>query len=171
MSNRTAVDAAVETAYGYIGTPYVFGGGDLDGPTQGGFDRAGFSRRVVYVACGKDIGRVFTTQLRQCRIREAGETAEAGDLLFWIHPDNPIQAIRHQVLYTGLMTVIGTVPSGLAVPGVAFKSAFSMVSGSVFGDQTIAEDLLTVTAGRDNPVIAQPPYGNPHWYDHGGQGD
>lgn len=160
IDSMGAAEQAVEIAYGYVGTPYVFGGGDLDGPTCGGFDRAGFSRRVIYAACGKDIGRDFTVQLSQCRIREAGETAEAGDLLFWIYPDNPIQSIHHQVFYTGLMTVIGTLPADLAVSGIAFKPAFSAVGGSVFGDQTITEDLLTVTASRNNPVIAQPPYGN-----------
>ena len=46
-SPRSAAERAVEIAFGYIGLPYVFAAGDLDGPTSGGFDRAGFTRRVV----------------------------------------------------------------------------------------------------------------------------
>lgn len=42
MNELAAVDRAVEAAYGYLGLPYVFAGGDLTGPTGGGFG----SRRV-----------------------------------------------------------------------------------------------------------------------------
>lgn len=41
LPNNT--ERAVEIAFGYIGLPYVFAGGDLDGPTNGGFDRHSLS--------------------------------------------------------------------------------------------------------------------------------
>jgi hypothetical protein len=65
-SREAGGDRAVEIAFGYIGLPYVFAGGDLDGPTNGGFDRAGFSRRVVYAASGIDIGRTLAEQINYC---------------------------------------------------------------------------------------------------------
>lgn len=54
-------DAPVSTAYGqkavakaksYLGLPYVYGGGDWNGPTNGGFDCSGLMMAVVYDATG-----------------------------------------------------------------------------------------------------------------------
>jgi hypothetical protein len=138
-------DAAVEAAYQYIGEPYVFAGGDLHGPTSGGFSRAGFLRRVVYAAAGIDIGQTFVDQLSHCTPRADGETAQAGDILFWNNPGSAIQPIRHAALYTGMMTVIGTDPRGL-------------VAGTVFEDHPIDSELLVVRPDSDL-IIATPPYG------------
>ncbi|SKH88404.1 NlpC/P60 family protein [Mycobacteroides abscessus] len=138
-------DAAVEAAYQYIGEPYVFAGGDLQGPTSGGFSRAGFLRRVVYAAAGIDIGQTFADQLRHCTPRATGETAQAGDILFWKNPGSAMQPIRHAALYTGVMTVIGTDLRGL-------------VDGAVFQDHPIDGELLVVRPDSDL-IIATPPYG------------
>lgn len=74
VPDNSAPEHAVEIAYSYLGLPYVFGGGDLDGPTNGGFDRAGFTRRVVYAATGTDIGRTLDVQLDRCARLPAGRS-------------------------------------------------------------------------------------------------
>lgn len=86
VPDNSAPEHAVEIAYSYLGLPYVFGGGDLNGPTNGGFDRAGFTRRVVYAATGTDIGRTLDVQLDRCTRLPAGDIAQPGDILFWTSP-------------------------------------------------------------------------------------
>lgn len=114
--NSAAPEHAVEIAYSYLGLPYVFGGGDLDGPTNGGFDRAGFTRRVVYAATGTDIGRTLDVQLDRCTRLPAGEIAQPGDILFWTSPGG-FQRVHQQAFYTGMMTVIALIPEDLVTPG------------------------------------------------------
>lgn len=43
---------AVAAAKKWLGTPYVWGGGDIHGPTGGGFDCSGLTLNVVYAATG-----------------------------------------------------------------------------------------------------------------------
>ncbi|BEL41970.1 NlpC/P60 family protein [Mycobacteroides abscessus] len=162
MNELAAVDRAVEAAYGYLGLPYVFAGGDLTGPTGGGFDRAGFIRRVVYAAAGTDIGRTLDTQLNNCAPLASGERADPGDVLFWIDPSNRMQKCYHQAFYTGLMTVISAVPRDLAEPGTKFDARQSRgILGSVFHEQEIDVELLTAHAPAESGpyvIIARPPY-------------
>ncbi|MDQ2851172.1 MAG: peptidoglycan DD-metalloendopeptidase family protein [Actinomycetota bacterium] len=47
--------AAVAEAKKWLGTPYVWGGGGVNGPTGGGFDCSGLVQDVVYVATGKKL--------------------------------------------------------------------------------------------------------------------
>ncbi|MFA4085270.1 peptidoglycan endopeptidase [Mycobacteroides salmoniphilum] len=165
----SAADLAVTTAYEYLGLPYVFFGGDLQGPAGGGFDRAGFTRRVVFVATGIDIGQTLDGQLRNCAPLGAGEAARPGDVLFWVDPSNPMQKCYHQAFYTGFLTVIASIPKVLAEPGAAFELRHSRaIQGAVFHEQTIDISLLTAQAERsDNQphlVIARPPYTSPLGY-------
>lgn len=159
----SAADLAVTTAYEYRGLPYVLFGGDLQGPTGGGFDRAGFTRRVVFVATGVDIGQTLDGQLRNCTPLAPGEAARPGDVLFWIDPSNPMQKCYHQAFYTGFLTVIASIPKVLAEPGAAFELRHSRaIQGAVFHEQTIDISLLTAQAERGDKqpylIIARPPY-------------
>lgn len=165
VPDNSAPEHAVEIAYSYLGLPYVFGGGDLDGPTNGGFDRAGFTRRVVYAATGTDIGRTLDVQLDHCTRLPAGEAAQPGDILFWTSPGG-IQRVYGQALYTGMMTVIALIPEDLVTPGAPFDTrVIASVSGTVFHEQTVELDMITAKpkAGPDKPdlIIARPPYSKP----------
>ncbi|MEM6107455.1 peptidoglycan endopeptidase [Mycobacterium sp. 050272] len=160
--NSAAPEHAVEIAYSYLGLPYVFGGGDLDGPTNGGFDRAGFTRRVVYAATGTDIGRTLDVQLDRCTRLPAGEIAQPGDILFWTSPGG-FQRVHQQAFYTGMMTVIALIPEDLVTPGAPFDTrVIASVMGTVFHEQTVERDLITTKPpdGPDKPeiIIARPPY-------------
>lgn len=73
-SGNSPAERAVEIAYNYLGLPYVFAGGDLDGPTNGGFDRAGLTRHIVYATTGTDIGRTLDAQLDHCARLPAGRS-------------------------------------------------------------------------------------------------
>lgn len=162
MNEQTTGDRAVEIAFDYIGLPYVFAGGNLDGPTGGGFDRAGFTRRVVYAASGVDIGRTLDDQLDQCTRLPDGAIAQPGDILFWTAPGG-YQRVYQQAFYTGMMTVIALTPQDLVTPGAAFDTRLSAsVSGTVFHEQTVDVDLITAKApaGPDarELIIARPPY-------------
>lgn len=162
-SPQTVGERAAEIAFDYIGLPYVFAAGDLDGPTSGGFDRAGFTRRVIYATTGTDIGRTLDEQLRHCERLPAGEMAQPGDILFWTDPSNPYQNVYHQAFYTGMMTVIALTPEDLANSGAAFELRLSArVQGTLFHEQTIGADLITaqppVGSAKSELIIARPPY-------------
>ncbi len=162
VPDNSAPEHAVEIAYSYLGLPYVFGGGDLDGPTNGGFDRAGFTRRVVYAATGADIGRTLDVQLDRCTRLPAGEIAQPGDILFWTSPGG-FQRVHQQAFYTGMMTVIALIPEDVVTPGAPFDTrVIAAVMGTVFHEQTVERDLITAKppAGPDKPeiIIARPPY-------------
>ena len=148
-------ERAVELAYGYVGMPYVFAGGDLNGPTGGGFDRAGFVRRIVYEVSGVDLGHTLRDQLDRCRRLSLGAVAAPGDLLFWRDPavpENPASPLLrhseffHQALYTGMLTVIDCpVHRGQRT----------------FDERSVTLEDITVRvaeSGRPQIVIARPPY-------------
>lgn len=73
----------VEAAHEWLGTPYVFGGGGPQGPSNGGFDEAGFTSAAVSAASAGTI-TLPTTVEQQWEIgTEIPLTkAQAGDLVF-----------------------------------------------------------------------------------------
>lgn len=78
-------------AYGerWIGTPYVWGGGDVNGPTSGGFDCSGLTLYAVYHASGGQIRLPHYTQAQQDHASAAvvpfAQRAR-GDLIFFTAP-------------------------------------------------------------------------------------
>lgn len=57
--------AVIEHAARWIGTPYVWGGGDVHGPTGGGFDCSGLTLYALYHASGGRIRLPHYTQAQQ----------------------------------------------------------------------------------------------------------
>ncbi|MEU2032577.1 C40 family peptidase [Nocardia amamiensis] len=57
--------AVIEHGSRWIGTPYVWGGGDTTGPTSGGFDCSGLTLYAVYHASGGRIRLPHYTQAQQ----------------------------------------------------------------------------------------------------------
>jgi peptidoglycan DL-endopeptidase CwlO len=104
-----AAARAIEAAKRWLGTPYAWGGGGIDGPTAGeggavGFDCSGLMLHAYHQA-GITLPRVSWQQYT------AGQhvplaAAQPGDLLFWAHdPSNPA-SIHHVALYLGNNEVI-----------------------------------------------------------------
>ncbi|MFC7448828.1 NlpC/P60 family protein [Rhodococcus daqingensis] len=73
----------VEAALRYLGLPYVWGGGNINGPSGGGFDCSGLTSYAVYAATG-DLLKLPRTSETQWHVGEEIPLAEArpGDLLF-----------------------------------------------------------------------------------------
>ncbi|MFE3192898.1 peptidoglycan DD-metalloendopeptidase family protein [Nocardia sp. NPDC059240] len=67
----------------WLGTPYVFGGGGAGGPSNGGFDQAGFTAAAVFAASGgsKTLPGTAEQQWEQGTDVEL-INAKAGDLVF-----------------------------------------------------------------------------------------
>ncbi|MGW4369199.1 C40 family peptidase [Nocardia takedensis] len=94
--------AVIEHASRWTGTPYVWGGGDTDGPTGGGFDCSGLTLYAVYHASGGQIRLPHYTQAQQdhptARV-VAFDQRQPGDLIFFTAPGD---ADSHHVgIYLG----------------------------------------------------------------------
>ncbi|WP_283780214.1 C40 family peptidase [Nocardia sputi] len=81
--------AVIEHGARWIGTPYVWGGGDVNGPTGGGFDCSGLTLYAVYHASGGRIRLPHYTQAQQdhpsAQIVPFAQRAP-GDLIFFTAP-------------------------------------------------------------------------------------
>ncbi len=62
-----AASSIVEQAKVWLGTPYVWGGGGLSGPTKGGLDCSGLVRLALYAATGIELPRTADQQARDPR--------------------------------------------------------------------------------------------------------
>lgn len=81
--------AVIAAAQRWIGTPYVWGGGNQDGPTGGGFDCSGLTLYALYQASGGGIRLPHYTQAQQdhalAQIVPFAQKAP-GDLIFFTAP-------------------------------------------------------------------------------------
>ncbi|MFD6061914.1 C40 family peptidase [Rhodococcus wratislaviensis] len=71
----------VESAVRYLGLPYVWGGGTIDGPSGGGFDCSGLTSFAVHAAAGITLPRTSETQWNIGQ-EIPMDQARPGDLLF-----------------------------------------------------------------------------------------
>ncbi|MEU6559267.1 C40 family peptidase [Nocardia nova] len=94
--------AVVEAARRWTGTPYVWGGGDRDGPTNGGFDCSGLTLYAIYQASGGRISLPHYTQSQQdspgARI-VSFDQRQPGDLIFFTSPGE--SESHHVAVYAG----------------------------------------------------------------------
>lgn len=81
--------AVIAHAQRWMGTPYVWGGGDTSGPTSGGFDCSGLTLYAVYHASGGQIRLPHYTQAQQdhpsAQVVPFAQR-EPGDLIFFTAP-------------------------------------------------------------------------------------
>lgn len=81
--------AVIAAAQRWIGTPYVWGGGDQNGPTSGGFDCSGLTLYAIYQASGGQLRLPHYTQAQQdhtaAQVVPYAER-EPGDLIFFTEP-------------------------------------------------------------------------------------
>ncbi|MDF3312685.1 NlpC/P60 family protein [Rhodococcus sp. T2V] len=71
----------VESAIRYLGLPYVWGGGNIDGPSGGGFDCSGLTSFAIHAATGITLPRTSETQWNIGQ-EIPMDQARPGDLLF-----------------------------------------------------------------------------------------
>ncbi|MDV7243657.1 MULTISPECIES: NlpC/P60 family protein [Rhodococcus] len=71
----------VESAVRYLGLPYVWGGGNVNGPSGGGFDCSGLTSFAVHAAAGIALPRTSETQWNVGQ-EIPMDQARPGDLLF-----------------------------------------------------------------------------------------
>jgi cell wall-associated NlpC family hydrolase len=101
----------VLAAQRWIGAPYVWGGGDVTGPTGGGFDCSGLVLNAVYTASGGQI-RLPHNAAAQSQLATPVTTSQLqpGDLLFFA---NSAAAPPHHVgIYIGNSQMIDSPDSG-----------------------------------------------------------
>lgn len=87
MQNGPGVQqsAVVRAAAGELGTPYVWGGGGANGPSNGGFDCSGLTQFAYHQAYGITIPRVAEGQRLAAQSISASQAAP-GDLVFFGAP-------------------------------------------------------------------------------------
>ncbi|MEV0766263.1 C40 family peptidase [Nocardia sp. NPDC050435] len=94
--------AVIDAAQRWIGTPYVWGGGDQTGPTKGGFDCSGLTLYAIVHASGGRILLPHYTQAQQdhptATIVPFAERAP-GDLIFMTAPGD--RDSHHVGIYYG----------------------------------------------------------------------
>ncbi|MFB8004887.1 C40 family peptidase [Nocardia sp. NPDC056000] len=94
--------AIIAAAQKWIGTPYVWGGGDQNGPTGGGFDCSGLTLYALYQASGGRIRLAHYTQAQQDDPAAQVilfEQRQPGDLIFFTSPGQ--SSSHHVVIYYG----------------------------------------------------------------------
>lgn len=122
------------------GTPYAWGGGDADGPTQGisdgggpadqhgdfnkvGFDCSGLMLHA-YANAGVTLPRVSRDQYHAGAKLPVAK-AQPGDLLFWAYDETNPSTIHHVAMYVGNGQIVEARQSGTLVHtrAVAFDEA------------------------------------------------
>ena len=112
VSDSSQVEAVIARAQSQIGTPYVWGGGDANGPTTGvnggsvsGFDCSGL---VLYAFAAAGVALPHYTGYQYQRGTQVpANEAQRGDLLFWGPGGN-----QHVAIYLGDGTMIEAPQSG-----------------------------------------------------------
>lgn len=112
VSDSSQVEAVIARAQSQIGTPYVWGGGDANGPTTGvnggsvsGFDCSGL---VLYAFAAAGVALPHYTGYQYQRGTQVpASEAKRGDLLFWGPGGN-----QHVAIYLGDGTMIEAPQAG-----------------------------------------------------------
>ncbi len=76
-----AVGGVVEAGLKFLGLPYVWGGGNINGPSMGGFDCSGLTSYAIHAATGVTLPRTSETQWG-VGVEIPLDQAQPGDLLF-----------------------------------------------------------------------------------------
>lgn len=151
-STSGIVNAALE----WLGTPYSWGGGNVDGPTEGfaqgagivGFDCSSLVQNAVYGATGTLLPRTAAEQARVVQEVDLRD-AQAGDLLFFLSPGAPPGAYHHVAIYDGHGGMVHAPRTGKSVEEVEgaldnpYWSAQLAFVGRVIGSETDEQPTAT----------------------------
>jgi cell wall-associated NlpC family hydrolase len=130
--SSSKAEIAINAAMRYVGTPYAWGGGTLNGPSRGfadgngnddsnviGFDCSGLTRYAYYQA-GITIQRQSTMQyLTLPHVSTAN--LQRGDLVFWAFNTGNPYTIHHVAIYLGNNQIIEAPESGEKVRVTAMR--------------------------------------------------
>ncbi|OAQ64734.1 nlp/p60 [Pochonia chlamydosporia 170] len=106
----------VAAAKKQLGKPYVWGGGNKNGPTKGGFDCSGLTQYSVYQAQKKEIPRTAQTQYHSKMGKHLPRgQAKPGDLIFWGKGGNCKTGVVHVGIFTGPGWMINAAHTGTPV--------------------------------------------------------
>ncbi len=113
----------VAAALRWVGLPYSWGGGNVNGPTQGfaqgagtvGFDCSSLAQYAWFQASGLRLPRVTTEQANALPHVPAGAPLQAGDLLFFHDPADPPGVYHHVGIYDGQGNMVHAPHTGAVV--------------------------------------------------------
>lgn len=116
----------VKAAQDWMGTPYSWGGGGIEGPSEGfaqgagtkGFDCSSLVQYAVYASTGTLLPRTTSEQARVVE-EVALDEAEAGDLLFFHSGSDPDGVYHHVGIYDGRGGMVHAPRTGKTVERVA----------------------------------------------------
>lgn len=140
-SNGTAKDV-IDAAKSQLGVDYSWGGGGLDGPSEGfgrgagveGFDCSGLTRYAIYQGTDKDyeLPRTSTEQWKETKKNKVSwDKMEAGDLMFYGSGDS----MHHVSIYLGDGKMVEAPRTGLKVRVTeARESGFAGATRPDYGD-------------------------------------
>jgi cell wall-associated NlpC family hydrolase len=119
--SASAVETAIAAAREYLGTIYAWGGGSLNGPSEGwgiddgvvGFDCSGLTR-YAYAQAGITIPRNSSAQYLALPKVSRGDL-QRGDLVFWATDTGSPSTIHHVALYLGNSQILEAPESGEVV--------------------------------------------------------
>jgi cell wall-associated NlpC family hydrolase len=122
-----AVATAIASAEQWIGTMYAWGGGALDGPSEGwgidegvvGFDCSGLTR-YAYAQAGITIPRNASAQYMALP-KVSGADLQPGDLVFYAFDTSDPSSIHHVTIYLGNGQMIEAPESGERVHITAMR--------------------------------------------------
>jgi peptidoglycan DL-endopeptidase RipA len=123
----SAVATAITAAERWIGTMYAWGGGALDGPSEGwgidagvvGFDCSGLTR-YAYAQAGITIPRNASAQYMALP-KVSGADLQPGDLVFYAFDTSDPSSIHHVTMYLGNGQMIEAPESGERVHITAMR--------------------------------------------------
>ncbi len=118
--------AEIAAAEKYINTPYVWGGGDINGPTNGGFDCSGLVLYAVYQASGGKITLPHSSEVQATMGTEvAPSDLQPGDVIA-IQTEGPGD-YSHVVIYIGNGQIVEAPRSGEEVRSAQLSEYADMV--------------------------------------------
>jgi cell wall-associated NlpC family hydrolase len=119
--SSSAVETAIAAAREYLGTIYAWGGGSLNGPSEGwgiddgvvGFDCSGLTR-YAYAQAGITIPRNSSAQYLALP-KVSRDDLQRGDLVFWATNTSSPSTIHHVAIYLGNSQILEAPESGEVV--------------------------------------------------------
>jgi cell wall-associated NlpC family hydrolase len=116
--SSSAVETAIAAAREHLGTSYAWGGGSLNGPSEGwgidagvvGFDCSGLTR-YAYAQAGISIPRNSSAQYRALPTVSRHDL-QRGDLVFWATNTSNPSTIHHVAIYLGNGQILEAPESG-----------------------------------------------------------
>lgn len=155
-SDGSAGANAVAAGMAYLGTPYSWGGGTVNGPSTGfgsgagvvGFDCSSLAQ-FVWAKSGVTLPRVTDAQAAATPHVPPGAQLIAGDLLFFHSPGDPAGIYHHVGIYDGQGNMLQAPRPGKTVE----------VVHDVLADPYYKSELALATRPGGTPVLAAASHG------------